>query len=83
MAEMIANTLFLFVLAGAVAGLGRMARLHAGEEQATLPLRSGQYDLGIDLTAGLRLLWNAGQARAERLDNQLREMNSSRTLAQH
>lgn len=78
MAEMIANTLFLFVLVGTVAGLGRMARLLAKDEQATtLTGRGGEYDLGRDLAAGLELLLSAGRARAERLDHQMREMNQA------
>lgn len=67
MAEMIANTLFLFVLIGAVAGLGHIARNAAVHREQTRPATAAGYDLGRDVAAGLKVLGEAGRAHENRL----------------
>jgi Na+-transporting methylmalonyl-CoA/oxaloacetate decarboxylase gamma subunit len=69
MAEMIANMLFLFVLIGAVAGLGHVARNTAARQDGSAPAGAAEYDLGRDIAAGLKFLGAAGRAHADRLGN--------------
>lgn len=72
MAEMIANTLFLFVLIGVVAGLGHVARNAAARREESGPATTAEYDLGRDVAAGLKLLGEAGRAHASRLGTHAR-----------